>query len=524
MKPIHCRSEDHPQVGRRGLLQVGSLGLLGVSLSDLVRLEGQASESSDAGRSSGAAKAKSVVFIFQSGGPSQHETFDPKPAAPTDIRGEYQPISTRLAGVQFCEYLPKLASRADRFSIVRTMYHPADRQFRNEHNSCHYLLHTGTTELPPGDTNATIASPRPGRIAWPSIGSMIAYATPTTTVGGWPAVVEMPRGNLMSYPGRDPGILGPRYGRWGVDLAPKCNAKDAAGSCPNCFSHDDPNDPARAAGPGLNAWWDNTSCRNPDFHLPQLGLAQGWTIPQLTNRMELLRTLDGLRSRAESTLGEQAANAWSAHRDQALQLLMATRPGTANPFDLTQETDAMRDRYGREEWGQGFLVARRLVEAGVRMVQINLRGWDTHQNAFRDLKGKLLPSIDHCLSGFLDDLAERGLLDSTLVVMCGEMGRTPKISPITPGGKNASGEVFTPGRHHWGDVFPCFFAGGGVQPGRVIGATDPHGGLPTTDAYTPADLAATIFHLLGIGPDREFTDESGRPFRIYRGQPIHGLL
>jgi uncharacterized protein (DUF1501 family) len=184
-----------------------------------------------------------------------------------------------------------------------------------------------------------------------------------------------------------------------------------------------------------------------------------------------------------------------------MRLLLTTRPGGQNPFDLTREPEQIRDLYGREEWGQGFLVARRLVEAGVRMVQVNLRGWDTHQNAFRDLKGKLLPSLDRCLSGFLDDLSQRGLLDETLVVMCGEMGRTPRISPISAGGKNASGETFTPGRHHWGDVFPCFFAGGGIRPGQVVGQTDKQGGLPVTEGYTPADLAATIFHLLGIGPD-----------------------
>src|SRR5262249_56019531 len=135
---------------------------------------------------------------------------------------------------------------------------------------------------------------------------------------------------------------------------------------------------------------------------------------------------------------------WDVSRHQAVRLLAAARPGRHNPFDLTQEPDRIRDRYGREEWGQGFLVARRLVEAGVRMVQVNLRGWDTHQNAFRDLKGKLLPSLDYCLSGFLDDLQERGLLEETLVVMCGEMGRTPRVSPISPGGKNTSREVFTP--------------------------------------------------------------------------------
>ena len=515
-----CRPVDHPAMHRRQLLQVGGLGLIGAGAADVAKLESYATD----GPSHPSGRAKSVVLIFQSGGPSQHETFDPKPESPSEIRGEYGTTQTRLPGVHFCEYLPKLAARSHRFSLVRTMTHPAERQFRNEHNSCFYMLHTGTTELPVGDTNASIAAARAGRIAWPNIGSMIAYAAPPSQSVGWPAVVEIPRVKLMEYPGRDPGMLGPRFSRWGVDLAPECHAKDAGGSCPNCYSHDDPNDPARAPGPGPNAWWDNSSCRRPDFHLPDLGSGFSVTGAQIQHRSELLRQLDAVRRAAETSLAPRSAVSWDAHREQALRLLNATRPGRQNPFDLTQERDETRDLYGREEWGQGFLVARRLVEAGVRMVQINLRGWDTHQNAFRDLKGKLLPSIDHCLSGFLDDLADRGLLDQTLVVMCGEMGRTPRISPISPGGKNASGEVFTPGRHHWGDVFPCLFAGGGIVPGRVIGTTDAHGGVPITEAYTPADLAATIFQQLGIGPDREFQDAAGRPFRIYRGEPIRGLF
>ena len=515
-----CRPADHPAFGRRELLQVGGISLLGTGLADLLRLEAQATPAPLA-RSG---RAKSVVFIFQAGGPSQHETFDPKPESPSEIRGEYGTTQTRLAGVHFCEYLPKLAARTNKYSIVRTMHHTAERQFRNEHSSCFYMLHTGTTELPIGDTNATISAPRPERIAWPSIGSMLAYTAPPLEEVGWPAVIELPRVNQMSYPGRDPGMLGPRFGRWGVDLSPPCHAKDAGGSCPNCYSHDDPNDPARAPGPGPNAWWDNSSCRNPDFHLPNLGSDLGISIPQVKNRIELLQQIDHLRRSADGAPSPRTTVAWDAHREQALRVLMATRPGKQNPFDLTQESEATRNLYGREEWGQGFLVARRLVEAGVRMVQINLRGWDTHQNAFRDLKGKLLPSIDHCLSGFLDDLADRGLLDETLVVMCGEMGRTPRISPIAVGGKNASGDTFTDGRHHWGDVFPCLFAGGGIEPGRVIGASDAHGGAPITEAYTPSDLAATIFHQLGVGPDREFHDTAGRPFRVYRGQPIRELF
>src|SRR5262245_8383892 len=513
-----CRREDHPRIGRRNLLQAGTLSLFGTGLADLLRLEAQA-----AAPAAAKARAKSVVFIFQSGGPSQHETFDPKPEAPDGIRGEYGTTQTKIAGVHFCEYLARLAQRADRFAIVRTMHHTADRQFRNEHSSCHYLLHTGSTDMPAGDTNATIMEPRAGRLEWPSIGSTIAYAAPPDPTAGLPAVVELPRANLMKYPGRGPGILGPKYDRWRVDLAPTCRAPDPAGSCPNCFSHDDPNDSARAAGKGSQAWWDNSSCRIPDFHLPDFGV-ENISIAEIENRSLLLNRLERVRRAIDSAHDMGRLISWDAWQHQAMQLVLTSRPGKHNPFDLTQESDSTRDLYGREEWGQGFLVARRLIEAGVRMVQVNLRGWDTHQNAFRDLKGKLLPSLDHCLSGFLDDLSTRGLLEETLVVMCGEMGRTPRISPITPGGKNASGEIFTPGRHHWGDVFPCFFAGGGIVSGQVIGQTDAHAGLPITEAFTPSDLAATIFHLLGIDSNAEFHDSRGRPYRVYLGEPIRPLV
>ncbi|MBI3411625.1 MAG: DUF1501 domain-containing protein [Planctomycetes bacterium] len=519
-----CKPSDHPRIGRRTLLQAGGLALIGTGLADLLRLESEATASEQQRRP----RAKSVVFIFQSGGPSQHETFDPKPDAPDGIRGEYGTTQTALAGVRFCEYLPRLAGRAGKFAIVRTMHHPSGPQLRNEHNSCTYMLHTGTTELPAGDTNATIGAPKPGRMEWPSIGSLLAFAlsrgSDVTGQSLFPAVIELPRANHMRYTGRGSGILGPRYDRWGVDLAPPCRSPDPAGSCPNCFSHDDPNDPTRAAGSGPNAWWNNSSCRHPDFQLPNLGGADLVSLPQLGNRACLLQSLENFRRGVEAAPRAGCLESWDVQRQRALQLVLATRPGRQNPFDLTQESDRIRDLYGREEWGQGFLVARRLVEAGVRMVQVNLRGWDTHQNAFRDLKGKLLPSLDRCLSGFLDDLEQRGLLHETLIIMCGEMGRTPRISPITAGGRNASGEIFTPGRHHWGDVFPCFFAGGGIRPGQIVGQTDRQGGLPMTTPYTPADLAATIFHLLGVGPDEEFRDAQGRPYRITSGTPIAPLL
>jgi hypothetical protein len=258
--------------------------------------------------------------------------------------------------------------------------------------------------------------------------------------------------------------------------------------------------------------------------LPDLGSGPILGVPQLRDRVRLLEQLEEIHRGIDRAEQAGATAAWDAHRHQALRLAVMMKPGGHNPFDLSQEPQRIRERYGHEEWGQGFLVARRLVEAGVRMVQVNLRGWDTHQNAFRDLRGKLLPSIDHCLSGFLDDLEQRGLLDETLVVMCGEMGRTPRISPITAGGRNASGEIFTPGRHHWGDVFPCLLAGGGIHAGQIVGRTDREGGQPASEAYTPADLAATIFHQFGVGPDTEFHDAQGRPYRITHGVPIRALV
>ncbi|HEY2894433.1 MAG TPA: DUF1501 domain-containing protein, partial [Pirellulales bacterium] len=517
-----CIASEHPRIGRRQLLEAGGMSLLGFGLADLLRLEAHAQVNRPS-----RATAKSVVFIFQSGGPSQHETWDPKPLAPAEIRGDYGTTATRTAGFHICEYLPQLAQRTDRYSVVRTMHHTAGPQFRNEHSASMYMVQSGRCELPPGETTQSIAVPRARRFEWPSIGSAIDYALPGGGSLGLPNVVEIPRAGGTPLPGSGPGMLGNQFARWRVDLAPVCRTPDGGGSCPNCFAHDQPNDPARVAGKQSGAWWDNSSCRDAAFHLPDLGLSSSVSLAQLENRSVLLKQLDVARRNRDTLEGAASDNlvtaALDTYRQRAWELILGQH-GKHNPFDLTNEPDQVRDLYGREEWGQAFLVARRLVEAGVRMVQINLRGWDTHQNAFRDLKGHLLPSIDRTLSGFLNELEASGLLAETLVVMCGEMGRTPRISPISTTGKNTAGEPFSPGRHHWGDVFPCFFAGGGVQPGRVIGQSDRQAGLPVSEAYTPADLAATIFHCLGIDREQEFFDAEHRPYRIYQGEPIAALL
>ncbi|MEX1230631.1 MAG: DUF1501 domain-containing protein [Planctomycetaceae bacterium] len=514
-----CRPEDHPKIGRRELLQIGGISLLGAGLGDLARLE--ASQQNRLGTANG--PAKNVIFIFQSGGPSQHETFDPKPEASEKVRGEYGTIQTSNPDLTVCEHMPKLAQRAHMYSIVRSMYHPADRRFRNEHSASMYMVNAGMNYLPPGETTGTIGVQKARNLEWPSIGSMVAYAAPPLPGMGLPPVIQVPRTRINAgefyVPGTAPGMLGPKYAHWRVNLARPCRAPDPAGSCPNCFSHDQPDDADRQPGKLPHSWYDNSSCRNPDFTLPDLGNGTEIAIERIEHRGRLLAQLEDMRRDLDA---HRVVENYDAYQKQALMMILSQR-GKNNPFDLTQESDGMRDQYGREEWGQSFLVARRLLEAGVRMVQVNLRGWDTHQNAFRDLKGKLLPSIDHCLSGFLDDMHERGLLSETLIVMCGEMGRTPIISPIAVGGINAAGVPFTDGRHHWGDVFPCFFAGAGIVPGRVIGKTDPQGGAPISDGHTPADMAATIFSQLGIDSDAEFHDAEGRPFRIFQGHPIASL-
>ena len=494
------------------------MALLGIGLGDVLRAE---AEIARAGQSR--PRAKSVIFIFQSGGPSQLETWDPKPEAPDEVRGEFATTATRISGFRICEHLPRLAQRADRFSVVRTMSHPAPRQFRNEHIFAQYMIETGTCNMPVGkNPNAGLARLKSRRVDWPSFGSLLAYALPKRDAMGLPPVIDLPRPQIRR-PGGGAGPLGTAYEPWRVDLAPSCpttHQTDGGGSCPNCFAHDQPLDPARSPGKHPQAWYDNSACRNPDFHLPDLGVGNSLSLDALHNRAGLLRRLEQARRALDDNLAPQDMD---IYRRQAWDLILGQR-GRNNPFDLTQEPERVRNLYGREEWGQAFLVARRLVEAGVRLVQVNLRGWDTHQNAFRDLKRHLLPSLDGCLSGFLDDLSARGMLDETLIVMCGEMGRTPRVSVISSVGRNVAGDPFTPGRDHWGDVFPCFWAGGGIQPGRVIGQTDRDAGVAVSEAYTPADLAATIFHLLGMPSDQIFEDLEKRPHQVFQGRPIEALL
>jgi hypothetical protein len=300
-----------------------------------------------------------------------------------------------------------------------------------------------------------------------------------------------------TIPGQLAGRMDSRHDPWLLNVAPEC--KGGYGACPDCFHFADP--AFRHAGPA-------------EFTAPGLDLPQGLTLSRLGRRDALLKAIEDMRR----TVDRQASSlSLDRYRGQALAILTSDR--TARAFDIHREDPRTLDRYGRHQFGRSFVLARRLVEAGVRMVQVNVgnnESWDTHQSAWPVLRDRLLPPLDQALSALLDDLETRGLLDTTLIVMGGEFGRTPRISTL-PGAKLA-------GRDHWGAVQSLFFAGGGVRGGNVVGASDRLGGYPRTQAYHPPDLSATLYAALGFGPNPEYHDRLGRPLAATHGRPIDALF
>lgn len=481
MHPTRGGDLQHPHLPRRQFLQVGGVGLAGIGLSDLLRREAAGAP---------APRARSVVYIFQSGGPAQHETWDLKPDSPTTVRGEFRPIDTAASGMQICEHLPLLAKRANRFALLRSFSHAS-----NDHSLGHHIMLTGRQSAPVGfDPN------RPTSNDWPSLASVVTYATrdQKTEV---PGAVVLPQ--LMVHrtgrviPGQMAGRMDSRFDAWLLDVAPECSG--GYGACPDCFHFENLN--YRHTGPH-------------EFKTPGLDLPQGLTLPRLDNRAQLLRTIESLRRALD-----QHAETITMDRYQGQALSLLTSQNTARAFDIRHEDPKTLDRYGRNQFGRSLVLARRLVEAGVRLVQVNLGNnetWDTHQSLWPALKDKLLPPLDVSVSALLDDLEARGLLESTLIVMGGEFGRTPRISTL-PGAPLA-------GRDHWGAIQSLFFAGGGVKGGTVVGASDKMGGYPRTRPYGPEDLAATIYSALGFAPDMEYLDRLGRPFAACQGSPIAELF
>lgn len=463
----------HRSPSRREWLRIGGLSAMGLSLPQLLHAQGAARApgavntlSSDLGATFG--KAKNVIFLWLQGGPPQHETFDPKPDAPVEIRGPFKPIATNIPGIHFSELLPRTACHADKLAVVRSL---ATRD--DNHDVSGYWLLTG---YPYGPGSARQIKPGD----WPYFGSIVKMLKPSERLPAlstvWiPDVMRL--NDNVTPAGQTAGFLGKMW------------------------------EPERFVGDPASA----------TYAIQGLDVPEGMTTVRVDRRRDLLAQLNQALDPAQ-TSDEVAA--WDRLSQHALDLVTSGQARAA--FDLTQESDKLRDRYGRYTWGQSCLLARRLIEAGVRLVHVNWARdpgdsavdnpmWDTHaQNADR-LHDSLCPMFDVTFDALMADLADRGLLEETLVVVVGEFGRTPRI--------NHQG-----GRDHWGHVFSMALAGAGIRGGQVIGASDKNGAYPTTDPIRGGDLTATIFHLLGIDPGGMFYDKTHRPHPLTRGEPIRAAL
>lgn len=438
---------------RRGFIQVGYSGLLGMGLPGL--LAGRSAMASP-GRTG---RARSVIVILLSGGLGQHDSFDMKPEAPDGIRGEFQPIATSVPGIQFCEHLPRLAARADRLAIVRSMSHREG----NHLVAVHHVL-TGRPSFPRGASDLDRVASRDD---FPCYSAVLDKVRPRDD--GVPNGVALPLKLIegpLTWPGQDAGFLGPRHDPWQLRV--------------------DPNKP---------------EARDDSLNLPQ-GLD-----PERLHRRRHLLSQAAVATPGDTFVGQQ---------DAALAMLCSGKVGRA--LDIDREDPRLIDRYGRHSFGKSLLIARRLVEAGVPVVQATMgivQTWDTHTDNFPRLKDRLLPPLDQAVSTLLDDLQTRGLLDETLVVMLGEFGRTPRIHPLKPGD--------VPGRDHWPAVFSAMFAGGGVTGGQVIGKSDKLGAHAVSTTFGPPDLAATVYHALGVDPATELRDRLNRPLRLCNGEVMTPL-
>lgn len=459
------------------MLQAGSIGLMGLGMADVSAARAMAQHFQNT-------PEKSVIFVFLNGGISHQDSFDMKPEAPAEVRGEFRPIATRTAGLEICEHLPLLAQQSERFALVRSMASGSS----GHEEACH-MLFTGRLDFPAGFSLARVPSPN----EWPSLASQVTYLTQGRNQLPPAAVLPQVSVNEANAfrPGQWAGKLGAKYEAWHLHVAAACALGN--GACPNCFRFE-----------GTPFTHESSTV----FDMPVLSLPEGGR-GRLGNRVELLSSIEGQQRRLEK--GAESAKI-DRNRQQAISVL--ADPRVQGAFDVENADQKTTDRYGKNKFGLSLLMARRLVEAGVNMVQVNLgknSSWDTHRRNFPNLKDNLMPYMDRAVSGLLDDLAESGLLDDTLVVVTGEFGRTPKINPDG-------------GRDHWGPVMTSLFAGAGVRGGTVIGATDKIAAQPVSDRHTIENMAATVLNTLGVPRDSQWIDFDGRPYEVYRGEPIVGLI
>jgi hypothetical protein len=412
---------------RRTFLKVGGLGAF--ALPTLLELQARAGTKS-------AARAKSVILVYLGGGLSHHDSFDPKPDAPDDVRGKYNVIPTNVPGLHIGEKLPKLAKLMNRVSLVRSGAHTNDH-----HETATNWVLSGRFGSPFGD--------------YPAIGAVASHHFGFK--GDLPPYVSVPRNPSFTWELGRSAYLGGRY---------------------ESFRAGDPN--------------------AKDYRVEDVAPPAGVTDRAVERRQSLLQTVDKLAKEIE---GNDQLATYDEFAARARQMVLS--PGARKAFDMTQEKDSLRDRYGRTTFGQSALLARRLVEAGVKFITVNYGGWDHHGKIFESLDKKL-PEFDAGLSSLIQDLHDRGQDKETLVVVMGEFGRSPKVN------KEA-------GRDHWGPAASLLFFGAGAKPGFVLGKTDKLGGYVTQRPVAPADVASTILESLGIDPHKELRTPDGRPIAVLDG-------
>ena len=456
-------------LNRREILRVGSLGALGSSfgLADLARAEGVARTSEVGGLPASFGRAKSCIVVFLLGGPPQHSTWDPKPDAPAQVRGDFGPIATSVPGVSICELMPHTALVADKLCLLRAV-----STGDNAHSSSGYYMLTGRPHTPMNFENANPGAPND----FPSLGALAGRLAPIGRDRELPSSVTLPNRIVNTggeiWPGQDAGFLG------------------------------------RSRDP----WLLNAKLTSEGYRVNEIDLPVELTQSRIGGRRDLLGDLD-------RQLKNGSSDVFDTYTRQAFDLLNSSRARRA--FRLDDEPETVRSRYGKTPIGQGVLLARRLVESGVRLVQVNwYRGpdepptnpcWDSHHGESARLKDVLVPPTDRAFSALIEDLHRRGMLDETLVVCMAEFGRSPRL--------DAAG-----GRNHWGSVFSVALAGGGIKGGQVYGASDKIGGYPREGKVRPEDLTATIFHCLGHASETEFLDPLNRPHAVSRGEVIRAIF
>ncbi len=458
----------NPLVGvdRRGLLRMATAGVVGSILP--ARLTNHPASAAEAGsiRPLGYGQARSVLLVLLSGGPSQLDMLDPKPEAPAEVRGDFSTIGTTIAGVRVCEHLPKLAQQTQRWAIARTMAH-------KEHNhllATHVALTGRPTPLARGGSDLDRVETRND---FPNFASALDFVRPRAD--GMPSGVSLPNYLIegpLTWPGQHAGFLGPRHDPWQIQGNPN----------------------------------------EDNFRIEALTMREGMSAMRLQSRRQLLETLNQDRG---VMVGSDARTLLD---QQALAFNLLSSGQLMDAFKIQREADDTRERYGRNKFGQSLLLSRRLLEAGVPMVQATMgivQTWDTHTDNWGKLKNTLLPQLDQGLAALTDDLSASGLLEQTLVIVMGEFGRTPKVSTL-PG-------QTLPGRDHWAHAYSGLFAGAGVLGGQVLGQTDAQAAYPLTQSWSPADVCSTIFNALGVEADTLIYDPLERPHTLLNGNVISNL-